>query len=131
MLNKAVIMGRVCADPELRQAGENYVTSFTLAVDRDFKNQAGERETDFIDCVAWRSTAEFFCKYFEKGRMAVVEGPLRVRKWTDKEGNNRRNTEIIVENVYFGDSRRSEDNGDTRPQSTPAVPAEDDGELPF
>lgn len=107
MLNKIVIMGRMTKDPELRRTGSGTaVTSFTLAVDRDFKAQDGSRETDFIDCVAWRSTAEFASKYFAKGRMAAVEGRLQMRDWTDKEGNKRRNAEVIVDNLYFGDSKK-------------------------
>ena len=82
------------------------VTSFSLAVDRDFKSQSGEKETDFIDVVAWRSTAEFVAKYFTKGRMAVVEGRLQIRDWKDREGNNRRSAEVVADNVYFGDSKR-------------------------
>ena len=91
MLNKIFIMGRLTRDPELRRTQSGTaVTSFTLAVDRDFKSQSGEKETDFIDVVAWRSTAEFAAKYFTKGRMAIVEGRLQIRPWTDKEGNSRR-----------------------------------------
>ena len=111
MLNRIVIMGRLVRDPELRttQAGIS-VTSFTVAVDRDFKSRdSGEKSTDFIDVVAWRQTAEFVCKYFSKGRMAVVEGRLQIRDWKDRDGNNRRSAEIVADNVYFGDSKR--DNG--------------------
>ncbi len=107
MLNHIVIMGRLTRDPELRhtQAG-TAVASFTVAVDRDFKDkETGERKTDFIDCVAWRSTGEFVNKYFAKGRMAVVEGRLQLRDWQDKEGNKRRSAEILVSNVYFGNSK--------------------------
>jgi len=107
MLNHIVAMGRLTRDPELRhtQSG-TAVASFTVACDRDFKNrETGERETDFIDCVAWRSTGEFVSKYFAKGRMAVVEGRLQLRDWTDKEGNKRRSAEIVANNVYFGDSK--------------------------
>ena len=106
-LNKIVIMGRMTKDPEVRhtQAGVS-VASFTLAVDRDVKNkQTGERDVDFIDCVAWRNTAEFVGNYFGKGKMTVVEGKLQMRTWEDKEGNKRRNAEVQVDNVYFGDSR--------------------------
>ena len=108
MLNRIIIMGRLVRDPELRttQSGTS-VTSFTLAVDRDFKSrESGEKSTDFIDVVAWRQTAEFVCKYFAKGRMAVAEGRLQIREWKDKDGNNRRTAEVVAENVYFGDSRR-------------------------
>lgn len=109
MLNKIFIMGRLTRDPELRrtQSGTT-VTSFTLAVDRDFKGQNGEKETDFVDVVAWRATAEFVAKYFTKGRMAVVEGRLQIRDWTDKEGNKRRSAEVVADSVYFGDSKRDD-----------------------
>ena len=91
MLNRIILMGRLTRDPELRRTGSGTaVTSFSLAVDRDFKSQSGEKETDFIDIVAWRSTAEFVSKYFTKGRMAVVEGRLQLRDWTDKDGGKRR-----------------------------------------
>ena len=108
MLNRIIIMGRLVRDPELRttQSGTS-VTSFTLAVDRDFKSrESGEKSTDFIDVVAWRQTAEFVCKYFAKGRMAIVEGRLQIREWKDKDGNNRRTAEVVAENVHFGDSKR-------------------------
>lgn len=107
MLNKIFIMGRLTRDPELRRTQSGTaVTSFSLAVDRDYKSQSGEKETDFIDVVAWRSTAEFVSKYFTKGRMAVVEGRLQIRDWTDKDGNKRRSAEVVADNVYFGDSKR-------------------------
>ena len=107
MLNHIVIMGRMTRDPELRRtASGTAVASFTLAVDRNFAAKDAQRETDFIDCVAWRSTGEFVSKYFSKGRMAVVSGRLQIRPWTDKDGNNRRSAEVVVENIYFGDSRR-------------------------
>ena len=108
MLNHIVIMGRLTRDPELRRtATGTAVASFTLAVDRDFgKNENGEKETDFIDCVAWRQTGEFVGKYFAKGRMAVVSGRLQSRSWTDKEGNKRRTAEVVADNVYFADSKR-------------------------
>ena len=112
MLNHIVIMGRLTRDPELRRTGTGVaVASFTVAVDRDFgKNENGEKETDFIDCVAWRQTGEYVSKYFTKGRMAVVSGRLQIRSWKDKDGNNRRTAEIVADNVYFGDSRRDGDN---------------------
>lgn len=108
MLNKIVLMGRLTRDPELRlTTSGTAVASFSLAVDRDFKNkETGEKETDFIDIVAWRNTAEFVGKYFSKGRMAVVEGRLQIRPWTDKDGNKRRSAEVVADNVYFGDSKR-------------------------
>ena len=110
MLNHIVVMGRLTRDPELRRTGSGVaVTSFTVAVDRDFGNrESGERETDFIDCVAWRQTGEFVSKYFAKGRMAVVSGRLQIRNWTDKEGNKRRTAEVVADNVYFGDSKKDD-----------------------
>lgn len=115
MLNHIVIMGRLGRDPELRhtQTGTS-VASFTLAVDRDFKDKnTGERAADWIDVVAWRSTGEFAAKYLSKGRMAVVEGRLQIRDWTDKEGNKRRTAEVVADNVYFGDSKRDGDSANT------------------
>ncbi len=113
MLNHITIMGRLTRDPELRRTGSGIaVASFSVAVDRDFgKNENGEKETDFIDCVAWRNTAEFISKYATKGRMVVVSGRLQIRSWTDKDGNKRRTAEVVADNVYFGDSRRDSDNG--------------------
>ena len=112
MLNHITIMGRFTRDPELRRTGSGIpVASFTLAVDRDQKPKDGERETDFIDCVAWRNTAEFVSKYFTKGRMAVASGRLQIRSYTDKEGNKRRVAEVVAENVYFADSKKEESNG--------------------
>lgn len=143
MLNHIVIMGRLARDPELRHTQNGTaVASFTLAVTRDFKDKnTGESATDWIDCVAWRSTAEFVRKYFTKGRMAVVEGELQIRDWTDKEGNKRRSAEVIANNVYFGDSKRdgsaSGDSFSPAPaapaSSTVSPPVEDESEddLPF
>ena len=113
MLNKIFIMGRLTRDPELRRTQTGTpVASFSLAVDRDFKDKStGERTTDFIDVVAWRQTAEFVSRYFTKGRMAVVEGRLQIRDWTDKEGGKRRSAEVVADNVYFGDSKRDGDGG--------------------
>ena len=112
MLNRIVIMGRLTRDPELRRTQNGTaVASFSLAVDRDFKNQNGEKETDFIDVVAWRNSAEFVSRYFTKGRMAVVEGRLQIRDWTDRDGNKRRSAEVIADNVYFGDSKRDAESG--------------------
>ena len=113
MLNHITIMGRLTRDPELRRTGSGIaVASFTLAVDRDFSpKDGGERETDFIDCVAWRQTGEFVSKYFTKGRMAVVSGRLQIRSWNDKDGNKRRTAEVVADNVYFGDSKRDEQGG--------------------
>ena len=146
MLNKIILMGRLTHDPELRKTqGGAAVTSFSIACDRDFKTQDGGRETDFIDIVAWRSTAEFVSKYFTKGRMAVVEGRLQIRNWTDKEGGKRRSAEVVADNVYFGDSRPKEDGGEREPPAPPRgggfgeLPPDfepnfeemEDGELPF
>ena len=157
MLNHITIMGRLTRDPELRRTGSGVaVASFTLAVDRDYApRDGGERETDFIDCVAWRQTGEFVSKYFTKGRMAVVSGRLQIRGWTDKDGNKRRSAEVVADNVYFGDSRRDGDNtgasfggnaygaapaapsfgGYSAPASSPAsdfaMLDDDDAQLPF
>ena len=155
MLNHIVLMGRLTRDPELRRTGSGIpVTTFTLAVDRDFGNnrETGEKETDFIDIVTWRNTAEFVSKYFAKGRMAVVSGRLQIRNWNDKDGNKRRSAEVVADNVYFGDSRRDGDNGGSSfggnaysapapsfgGYSAPAAPAsdfamldDDDAQLPF
>ena len=112
MLNHIVLMGRLTRDPELRRTGSGVaVASFTLAVDRDYAAQGAEKETDFVDIVAWRSTAEFVSKYFSKGRMAVVSGRLQIRNWQDKEGNKRRSAEVVADNVYFGDSKRDSADG--------------------
>ena len=120
MLNHITIMGRLTRDPELRRTGTGVaVASFTLAVDRDFGGRdGGERETDFIDCVAWRQTGEFVSKYFTKGRMAVVTGRLQIRGWTDKDGNKRRTAEVIAESVYFGDSKKESDSGSSYGDNT-------------
>ena len=109
MLNHITIMGRLTRDPELRRTGSGIaVASFTVAVDRDFGGRdGGERETDFIDCVAWRQTGEFVSKYFTKGSMIVVSGRLQIRNWNDKDGNKRRTAEVVADNVYFGESKRS------------------------
>ena len=152
MLNHIVIMGRLVQDPVLRttQSGVN-VASFTVAVDRDFGGRDGnERQTDFIDCVAWRQTGEFVSRYFQKGRMIVVSGRLQSRKWQDREGNNRTNWEISADNVYFGDSKRRDDGAPAAGNFTRSAPADSvkrfdaapaagafselsdtDGELPF
>ena len=146
MLNRIILMGRLTRDPELRRTGSGTaVTSFSLAVDRDFKSQSGEKETDFIDIVAWRSTAEFVSKYFTKGRMAVVEGRLQIRDWTDRDGGKRRSAEVVADNVYFGDSNKdggnrsgggsyggSYDNSYQQPSGDfSEIPDDDAGELPF
>ena len=113
MLNHITIMGRLTRDPELRRTGTGIaVASFTVAVDRDFGGRdGGEKETDFIDCVAWRQTGEFVSKYFTKGRMIVVSGRLQIRSWTDKDGNKRRTAEVVADNCYFGDSKRDAEGG--------------------
>lgn len=145
MLNQIVLMGRLTRDPELRRTASGVaVTSFTLAVDRDYSGREGNKETDFIDCVGWRNTGEFVAKYFTKGQMAVVHGRLQIRGWTDNEGNKRRTAEVIAENVYFGGSKN---HGEGAPKSdpsggayTPPVAAEyedysqityEDGNCPF
>lgn len=109
MLNKIVLMGRLCQDPDLRrtQSGKA-VTSFSLAVDRDFKAQSGEKETDFFDIVAWRNTAEFACTYLTKGQLVVVSGSMQNRDWTDKNGNKRRTTEVVADNIYFAGAKPQE-----------------------
>ena len=150
MLNHITIMGRLTRDPELRRTGSGIaVASFTVAVDRDYGGKdGGERETDFIDCVAWRQTGEFVSKYFTKGRMIVVDGKLQIRNWTDKDGNKRRSAEVVADNVYFGDSKReggaqgtgayAAPEGSYGGYSAPATPAsdfamldDDDAQLPF
>ena len=155
MLNHIVLMGRLTRDPELRYTQSQVpVASFRLAVDRDFGGRDGsERQTDFIDIVAWRSTAEFVSKYFTKGSMAAVSGRLQIREWTDREGGKRTTAEVVADNVYFGESKRR-DSGDSRsdsysnsysrpssgydaPRSVNSAPSafseldDGDGELPF
>lgn len=156
MLNTIIIMGRLTRDPELRRTGSGIaVASFTVAVDRDFSGKdGGEKETDFIDCVAWRQTGEFVSKYFKKGSMIVVKGRLQIRSWTDKDGNKRKTAEVIADNCYFAESKRDNEGGNgyggntyggySAPApnyggySAPAAPAsdfavleDDDGQLPF
>ena len=110
MLNLITIMGRLVRDPDYRTTGSGLsVSNFSVAVDRDFKTDSGEKETDFIDCVAWRNTAEFVTKYFRKGSMVVVSGRLQIRSWTDKDGNKRRTAEVVADNVYFAESKRQSD----------------------
>lgn len=131
MLNKCFLLGRMTKDPEIRRTnGGAAVTSFTLAVDRDFKTN-GEKETDFIEVVAWRNTAEFVSKYFSKGRMAIVEGRLQIRDWTDKNGNKRRTAEVVSDNVYFGDSKKENKQEPEYKQADFAEISEEDGKLPF
>lgn len=107
MLNRIDLMGRLTRDPELRHTGSGIpVAGFTIAVDRDRKNESGEKETDFVDVVVWRNTAEFVSKYFSKGKLAVVSGRLQIRSWEDKDGNKRRTAEVVADNVYFGESKK-------------------------
>ena len=133
MLNHIVMMGRLTKDPELRQAGDTSVCTFRIACDRDFKNKSGEKETDFVDVVVWRKLGENVAKYFTKGRMAIVEGRLQIRPWTDQEGNKRQSTEIVAEHVYFGDSKPKAPEGDANQPPEGFVPEfnEEEGELPF
>ena len=147
MLNHITIMGRLTRDPELRRTGSGTpVASFTMAVDRDYSGKdGGEKETDFIDIVAWRQTGEFVSKYFTKGRMAVVSGRLQIRKWQNKDGENRYSTEVVADHVYFGDSKKESSGGESYGNSygggfpAPAYPdpgefpelTDDDGQLPF
>ena len=144
MLNRILIMGRLTRDPELRRTQSGTaVTSFSVAVDRDFKSQNGEKETDFIDVVAWRATAEFVAKYFTKGQLAVIEGRLQIRDWQDRDGNKRRTAEVVADNVYFGESKRSggyDAPAYNAPAGGYAAPVggdqfaeidEEDGDLPF
>lgn len=139
MLNLITIMGRLTRDPELRRTGSgNPVASFTVAVDRDF-SQGDQKETDFIDCVAWNKTGEFVDKYFSKGSMIVVAGRLQIRSWNDKDGNKRRTAEVVADNVYFGESKSQESRGTQAPSyggyTTPAndyaTLDDDDAQLPF
>ena len=139
MLNKIVLQGRLCSDPELRhtQSGAA-VSSFTLAVDRDFKSHSGERETDFVNCTAWKSVAEFTARYLSRGRMAIVEGRLQSRRYTDKDGNNRTAYEVVASSVYFVDSKKDADPldklaEDAEPVSEPPISEldEDSEGLPF
>lgn len=133
MLNDVVIMGRLARDPELRRTQNGTsVASFTLAVDRDYKPDGGERECDFFDCVAWRGTGEFVSKYFSKGRMAIVSGRLQTRSWTDKDGGKRKSVEIVADNVYFGDSKKDTSGGYPTPAPGGFEPVEeDDPDLPY
>ena len=155
MLNHITIMGRLTRDPELRRTGSGIaVASFIVAVDRDFSSkEGGEKETDFIDCVAWRNTGEFVSKYFTKGRMIVVSGRLQIRNWNDKDGNKHRSAEVVADSCYFGDSKKDGDNSGgsyggnsynasgygapgysappAYPQSNFEVIEDDDAQLPF
>ena len=140
MLNHICIAGRMVRDPELRRLDNGTaVTSFSIACERDFKNKNDEKETDFVDVVAYRNTAEFVSKYFTKGRMVAVSGRLQIRNWTDKEGNKRKSAEVMAEHVYFADSKKEEsdsnnfgqqNSGFTAPAQDYAV-LDDSEELPF
>lgn len=143
MLNKVILMGRFAADPELRhtQSGTP-VCSFRLAVERDFKDKDGSRQTDWLDCVAWKGTAEFISRYFSKGRMAVVDGRLQTRSYEDKNGSKRKAVEVVADSVYFADSKRTESANPTednmymppeveRPAGDEPPGYSDDSELPF
>ena len=144
MLNHIVIMGRLTRDPELRRTGSGLaVANFSVAVERDFKTDSGEKETDFIDCVAWRKTGEFVANYFRKGNMVVVSGRLQVRSWSDQDGNKRRTAEVIADSCYFGESKKAESEGsgytgfvpnnyaDPKPASDFSVLDGPDEQLPF
>ena len=139
MLNEIILMGRLTRDPELRYTASNTpVASFSLAVDRDFAPKGEEKQTDFIDCVAWRQTGEFASKYFQKGSMAAVKGRLQIRDWQDKEGNKRRSAEVVVDNIYFCGKKESSSGGEqvkseSEIRSALAIPGEpiNDGDLPF
>lgn len=161
MLNHITIMGRLTRDPELRRTGNGIaVASFTVAVDRDFSQKGGEKETDFIDCVAWRQTGEFVSKYFQKGNSIIVSGRLQIRNWNDKDGNKRKSAEVVADNCYFGSTKKEASEGNTvqsggygggyagsgypdteamlrnygapqYPGNDYAVIEEDDGQLPF
>ena len=136
MLNRITIMGRLTADPVLRYTqSQTPIASFSLAVERDFKNnETDEREVDFINCIAWRSCADFVCKYFKKGAMAVVSGRLQIRNWKDKDDNNRQTAEVVVDNIYFGEGKKS-DSGEETQSSADGQPVfqelSDEGDLPF
>ena len=144
MLNEIIVMGRLTRDPELRRTDSGVaVASFAIAVDSDYKDKDGNRKTNFFECVAWRGTGEFASKYFSKGRMAVVKGSLDIREWTDKDGNKRKTPEIVVDAMYFADSKKSDDsyggNSYAAPSSAPAsnpvsdfaMLDDDDAQLPF
>jgi len=132
MLNHITIMGRLVADPELRRTQKGTaVCSFRIACDRDVKNADGEHDTDFIDVVAWRGLAENIARYFIKGRMAVIDGRLQIRPWTDRDGTRRYTTEILASRVYFGDSRPRDENGENSDEPSEGDDLNDDGELPF
>lgn len=150
MLNKAILMGRLTADPELRRTQNNTsVTSFTLAVNRTYARQGEQAQTDFIDVVAWTSTAEFVSKWFRKGMLVAVSGRIQTRTWEDRQGNKRKSTEVVAEDVYFAESKRDSQSQSQQPPQYGSAPSasvpsfdfggvdefqelsDDDGELPF
>ena len=134
MLNHVTLMGRLTKDPELRTTtGSVSVASFSLAVDRDFSGKdGGEKQTDFIDCTAWRGTAEFVNKYFKKGSMVVVSGRLQMRDWEDRDGNKRRSYDVVCENVYFGEARNGSAATSTASENKEVDSGEvDTGDYPF
>lgn len=132
MLNKGILMGRLTRDPELRhtQSG-TAVCSFTLAIDRDRKDANGEKQTDFIDCVAWSKQAEFVAQWFSKGMMAIVVGRIQSRKWQDQNGNNRTAIEINCEEVSFGETKKNRDSNSGRQNSDFADMLDEDSDVPF
>ena len=134
MLNVTILMGRLTKDPEIRRTDSGKsVASFSVAVDRDYAPKGQEKETDFLDCVAWRGTGEFVEKHFHKGSMAVVSGRLQIRDWTDKDGYKRRTAEIVADNVYFGEAKKTSDQAGVPEMPKPdfAVLDDDDAQLPF
>lgn len=131
-LNHIDIMGRLTKAPELRYTAQGTpVTSFTLAVDRDYQSGGNERQTDFIDCVAWRQTAEFVSKYFTKGSMAIVTGRIQIRDWEDKNGSKRRSAEVVADSVYFGESKKRGDGVNVEPPKLEEMEEDDGDTLPF
>lgn len=134
MLNKIVLMGRMTGDPVLRYTqSQTPVASFSLAVERDFKNnETDEREVDFINCVAWRNTADFVTKYFKKGSMTVVSGRLQIRNWKNKDGENRQSAEVVVDSIYFGEGKKTDSNEQSAEDYQPKFQElSNDGDLPF
>ena len=133
MLNRIIVMGRMTRDPELRRTNSGTaVASFTVAVDRDFKSQSGEKETDFIDVVAWRNTADFVCKYFHKGQLIAVQGSIQTRTYTDKDGNKRKAVEVVAGNVHFAEGKKkTEDPVHTTPDVEYEESTLSDDDLPF
>ena len=138
MLNRVLLSGRLGRDPELRHTNTGTaVASFSIAVDRDFKDKSGERATDWFDIVVWRSSAEYVSRYGAKGRTVIVDGKLQMRDWTDKDGNKRRTVEVVAESVYFADGQRRDSDGSYGAPGTPQTDndfqalQDDDGELPF